>query len=237
MNEEILRNAKVLYDYLNVKEEIKKSDLIMGLGCKDIGISKCCSKLYNDGYANKILFSGNKGKGTEDNEKTEAVNFMNVAMLNNVSSKDIILEEKATNTYENFMYSKIMLEEKSIKHKSIIVVQKPYVKLRCRLIADVIFKEIKVFVTSEDYDFEEFLQIKSNLMSESQVIYELIGEISNIIETARFGLLRKIDIDPNVLKSYEFLISKGYDKYIITQTKIDLALKKWKEENLLEIYK
>ena len=54
-----------------------------------------------------------------------------------ILKNSILVENKATNTYENYKYTKKLLEDKKINYKSAIIVQKPYVKRRLKTIADV----------------------------------------------------------------------------------------------------
>ena len=144
MNQEILENAKLIYDYLNITTNIEKADCIVGLGCMDLGIPQECVRLYQESYGNFLIFSGNVGKGTEGVLLiTEAERFKNVAVEKGVPENKILLEKEATNTYENYKYTKKLLESKNIPVNSIIIVQKPYVKRRCIAIADIEFKEKK----------------------------------------------------------------------------------------------
>lgn len=235
MNKIILQNAKILYDYLNINTKVEKSDIIVGLGCMDIGIPKECVKLYQNGYGNLIVFSGNVGKGTEGVLKiTEAERFLNIALLNNIPKDKILLEKEATNTYENYKFTKKLLDDNHISYNKIIIVQKPYVKRRCLAIAEIEFPNKEFYITSENLSFEEFIEQSQNnkTMSIDDIIQELVGEINIILEAPKFQI-QSTQIVPNeILKSYYLLLDMGYTKHIITDKKIEKVLNRWKKLGL-----
>lgn len=236
MEENIIENAKVLYNYLNVPTRIIPSDLIIGLGCMDKGIPECCVKLYNDGYGDLIIFSGNVGKGTEGILNiTEAERFKNIAIANGVAEEKILLEKEATNTYENYKYTKRLLEDKNIDFQSAIIVQKPYVKRRCIAISDVEFSDKNICVTSQNLTFEEFVkQSKENkTMDINEIIHEIVGEISIIIEAPKFEIQSEQPINNRVLLAYNFLLKQGYTKHVISSEKIEMVKRKWEDLGLI----
>lgn len=229
---EIVKNAKIIYNYLKVETTILKSDIIMGLGCMDTSIPKVCSQLYKNGYGNIVVFSGNVGKGTENVLKdTEAKMFENVAINNGVPNNVIILENNATNTYENFKYTKDLLEEKQIDFESVIIVHKPYVKRRCMAIADIEMSGKKFYITSQDIDLDTFIeeQKKNKTMSFDDIINEIVGEISIILTTPKYKLQSEQFVPNNVLDAYSFLIDCGYSKYVVSDEMIEKALTKLKK--------
>lgn len=58
--EEILNKAEIIYNYLNTKDEISKSDVILGCGSIDTTIVEVV-KEFDDKYNFKtIIFSGYK---------------------------------------------------------------------------------------------------------------------------------------------------------------------------------
>lgn len=237
MRELILKKAELLYDYLNVPIEVLKADLIIGLGCMDKGIPMECVRLYEEGYGKLIVFSGNVGKGTEGVLKvTEAERFKEIAVEAGVPEDNILLEKQATNTYENYKYSKKLLEKTNVKYNSVIVVQKPYVKRRCVAIADVEFQNKRVYVTSQNLSFEKFVKQseQNQTMDLEEIISEIVGEISIIIHAPKFGIQSSQKISDEVMGAYNFLLECGYTKHVITDEKIGAVVTKWKTLGLVK---
>jgi uncharacterized SAM-binding protein YcdF (DUF218 family) len=65
-----------------------------------------------------IIVSGGMGK---DEDITEALAMKRYLVSNGVDKNNIIMEEKSTNTYENFEFSKIIMENKSREKDNISV--------------------------------------------------------------------------------------------------------------------
>ena len=86
--------------------------------------------LYKDHYAPKILMSG--GADKEDNTN-EAERMRKIAIEAGIPSEDILVENKSTSTYENFAFSKKILQKANLH--SIIIVTDPYHNARAELIA------------------------------------------------------------------------------------------------------
>lgn len=122
---------KKLWNYMKSNQKIEKSDCIIGLGCEDLNIAKVAVDLYFKEYANKIIFSGGLGKVTRNiwNEP-EANKFAEYAIEQGVPKENIYIENKSTNTGDNFRFTKELIKQKKLNIQSCIVVCKPYAQKR-----------------------------------------------------------------------------------------------------------
>lgn len=106
-------------------------------------------KLYNNGYAGKILFSSGYTYNYNDAE-----NMKLFAISMGVPAKDILLEQKANSTYENVIFSKEILDRNG--WSSILLVSSPYNMRRAFLVFNKKAKDIEVCYTpienSQFYD-------------------------------------------------------------------------------------
>lgn len=89
-------------------------------------------ELYKNGYANKIIVTGGQGKNENLPEGTVMKNYL---IEKGISSDDIFIEDKATSTYENFKFSKQIIDNND--YKKIIVVTSNFHILRSLWIAKV----------------------------------------------------------------------------------------------------
>lgn len=89
-------------------------------------------KLYKEGYASYIIFSG-YGYGGDS-----AQFLAKIALRFNIPKKAIIVEPDARTTYENFFFSKPIVLQHAFK--SIIIVTSPYHQLRAYLVAQKLFR-------------------------------------------------------------------------------------------------
>ncbi len=224
-------NVKVLWDYLLINDKIEKVDCIFGLGSIDTGVAQRCAELYLNGYGDYIVFSGNRGKGTEGViSVTEAELFKQIAVQAGVPEDKIYLEKEATNTYENFLYSMKIIDENGLKCESMITVSKPYATRRVYQIAKLDMPNCKVIVTSSKQRREEYLTFCKSLgnFPEDDLINEIVGEISILQIAPKYKLQIKQEIPQNVIDSYKVLCEKGYTKYLITDEMVVSALDKFR---------
>lgn len=116
------------------------SDIILVLGARsyiDGKYNPCLEarvthavELYKNHYAAKIIVSG--GNDKEDNAN-EAETMKKIAIEKGVKPEDILLEKKATSTYENFLLSQNILKKNNLH--SVIVVTEPFHIARASMIA------------------------------------------------------------------------------------------------------
>ena len=107
-------------------------------GSNDVRVAKYAASLVLAGMAPVVVFSGARGRLTEDWPETEADTFAKVALAEGVARDKIIIENRATNTGENIAFTRALLRERGVLDAegrlpaggSIIVVQKPYMIMR-----------------------------------------------------------------------------------------------------------
>ena len=108
--------------------DTEKPDYLVVLGAGLRGRSISASLLYrletaldfHDMYPDvKIVVSGGQGEGED---MTEALAMRNFLVDNGVDPSMIIMEDKSTNTYENFLYTKNVLEEETGKEDFTITI-------------------------------------------------------------------------------------------------------------------
>lgn len=86
-------------------------------------------KLYQQGYAPRIIISGGRDKNTGYVESDEMAKF---AVANGLPAEAIIAERQSTSTWENAKYSLAIMQERG--WKSAVVVTSPYHTWRaCRM--------------------------------------------------------------------------------------------------------
>jgi uncharacterized SAM-binding protein YcdF (DUF218 family) len=118
-----------------------KSDVAIVLGCKSFDgnqISQCIysrvgkgAELYKNGVVKKLILSG--GNDFPDNAN-EAEVMKTVALMQGVKDEDILLEKKATDSYENLLYSYNIAKENNLN--KVILVTELYHLPRVNLLAN-----------------------------------------------------------------------------------------------------
>ena len=221
-DKKFIYSLKVLCDYMILNQDIEKSDVIIGCGCKYLDIPIKCAELYNDGMAKKILFAGGLGKGTSDKfKRTEAEIFKDIAIKHGVLEKDIIIENKSTNTGDNFKYGINLLNKLNIKSDSIIIVHNALSERRTFSTGNKILKSKKLYITSPNFSFENFINyIKKDNENGREDIEILLGDIQRIVVYPQFGWQIENNISTEVVDAYNYIKNLGFTKYLITKEKI-----------------
>ena len=130
----------IIYNGHHVDKE--KPDYLMVLGAGLRGTKISTSLLYrletaldfHELYPDvKIIVSGGKGEGEKISEASAMRNFL---VDNGVDSSQIIMEDKSTDTYENFLYTKKILDEESeVKDPTVTVISNNFHMFRAKFLA------------------------------------------------------------------------------------------------------
>ena len=127
----------------------------------------------------------------------------------------ILIENKSTNTGENILFTKRLLEEKQIYPKSIILVTKPYMERRSYA---TFMKQwggdVGILVTSPQLTFEEYSS-KKQLQSFDNFVNIMVGDLQRIKIYSKKGFQISQNIPSDVWQAYEKLVGFGYDEYVI----------------------
>ncbi|MDO4814965.1 MAG: YdcF family protein [Gemella sp.] len=212
-SKEILEHAKVLYDFHNVNKKINKADFILAMGSHDTRTAYKVAQLYKEGKANFIICSGGFGKVTKDIwKKPEAEIFAEICINLGVPTEKIIIEDKATNSGDNFQLSKLILEEKGIEVSTGLIVCKNYLANRAISTGQKQWSEVDWYIETPDITFEEYPNEEVPL---DRMIHLMVGDIERLIFYADKGFQVSVQIPQYVLKSYEYLKEEGFTTFIL----------------------
>jgi uncharacterized SAM-binding protein YcdF (DUF218 family) len=217
-SEDINRLARKIWDYHHVKHTLEKADCIVVLGSHDVRVAEYGAKLFLEGWAPIIIFSG--GVAHEDDllktswDISEAEVFANRAKEMGVPEEKIIIENKATNCGENILFTKKILEEKNLNPEKIILVQKPYMERRSYATFKRYWPDKKVIVTSPPFDFDEY---PTEEITIENIIHIMVGDLQRIKIYSEKGFQISQDIPDDVLSAYERLIKIGFTKHLIEE--------------------
>lgn len=213
---DFIPQLQILWDYLCLHQEPEKADVIVGFGSFDDNVARRSAQLYRLGYAPKILFTGGLGRCTAGlYHQPEARRFRDVAVSLGVRSEDILLEDKSTNTKENILFTRALLEETRTPHISILGVHKPYMERRITAAMGVYWPEQAFCVTSPRMTVPEYLREAARQgMTEEAAVSVIVGDFQRIDLYARKGFQLPQQIPEEAWRAYEALVSMGYDRQL-----------------------
>lgn len=205
--------AKIIWDYHHLNHKLEKSDLILALGSNDTRVAEHAADLYLQGWAGRLMFSGNVGALTRGKfAKSEAETFADIAIGKGVPSSAILIEPNSTNTGENIAFSRRVLAERGLEPEKIIVVQKPYMERRAYATFVKNWPGKRVIVSSTPIDFDDYFTAE---LPKDLVINIMVGDLQRIREYPAKGFQIEQEIPDEVWRAYEQLIATGYDKHLI----------------------
>lgn len=212
MSDQTDKLAKVIWDYMLMHQELKLMDAIFVLGSNDTRVAEYASDLYFRGLGQYVICAGGNGKES-DFLKPEAEVFSEIILAKGVPEEKIIIENKSTNTGENILFVKRLVEEKKLGLTSFLLVQKPYMERRAFATFRKQWQEAKCLVTSPPITYEEY---SKDEMFKKRFINVMVGDLQRIRDYPKLGFQITQEIPKEVSHAWEKLVQLGYDKYLLT---------------------
>ena len=213
---DFLPPLQILWDYLGMHQTPEKADVIVGFGNFNDNIARRAAELYLQGYAPKILFTGGLGRNTKNLlSEPEAERFARVAMECGVPEADILREDKSTNTKENILFTREMLEKLGLKHDRILGVHQPFMERRICAAMGVYWPEQSFRVTSPQVSIPEYLrEAERQGMTREGSISVIVGDFQRMDLYARLGYQLPQEIPEQAWEAFRQLVDMGYDKQL-----------------------
>ena len=156
-------NIEDITKFIFIEDEPQKADIIFIPGSSNWVLAETAAKLYKEGKAGKIMPSGMyfyqfgrfmNERVTDERYKgvyrTEAEFLASVLIKNGVSEKNVIKEERATNTYENAIFSKELIKEMGIEVKTAILCPQAFHARRAFMTYSHLFPDTEFYVVPTD---------------------------------------------------------------------------------------
>ncbi len=208
MHPDHLAAARVLWDYHRLNHALAPADAILVFGSNDLRVAEHAASLFHRGLAPWILFSGARGRMTQDWPETEAEAMARVARDLGVADDAILVENRATNTGENIRFSRELLAARSIPLATAIVVQKPYMERRSIAALEVQWPEVVFRASSPPLDFDRYC---GGALTPELVTEAMAGDFQRILDYPALGFASPQDTPPEAIDAYRALVAAGFD--------------------------
>ena len=218
MDSRIRALAETIWNYHHMNHRLSSADAILVLCSHDKIVAERGARLFLEGWAPLLIFSGGLGTITKGIwSEPEADQFAEIAIGMGVPCDKILIENRSTNTGENVIFTRALLAEKGIDPAKFIVVQKPYMERRSYATFRKMWPEKDLVVTSPQIPFDEYLSRYSNAeFSSYDVINIMVGDLQRIKEYPAKGFQIYQEIPHDVWTAYEELIEAGYSKRLVS---------------------
>jgi uncharacterized SAM-binding protein YcdF (DUF218 family) len=217
MDKHLRSLAEKIWNYHRLNQQLSRADAILVLCSHDSAVAVRGAQLFLDDWAPLIIFSGGLGTITRDIwTEPEADQFARIALEMGVPSRQILVENKSTNTGENILFTQRLLTEQGIDPQKFMLVQKPYMERRSYATFKKLWPEKDLVVTSPDVSFAEYLNHYANhKLSPDHVISIMVGDLQRIKVYAERGYQIPQEVPDDVWEAYEELVHAGYDLHLI----------------------
>jgi uncharacterized SAM-binding protein YcdF (DUF218 family) len=213
MNEEVLRQARLIWDYHLMQHELKKSGCILVLGSHDTRVAERGAQLFLEGWAPLLIMSGGLGRLTKNSwTETEADRFARIARNMCVPAEALLIENRSTNTGENILFTRALLEQHQLDPADFMLVQKPYMERRSFATFKKRWPEKDVRVTSPQISFDDY---PAGDITMEKIIQIMVGDLQRIKIYPGKGFQIEQTIPEEVWSAFEFLVAAGYTEAIV----------------------
>ncbi|MEO6235914.1 MAG: YdcF family protein [Vicinamibacterales bacterium] len=198
--------------------QLTRADALLVLCSHDTIVAERAAQLFLEGWAPLLIFSGGLGTITKRFwTEPEADQFARIATERGVPADRILIENQSTNTGENVLFTKALLDRRGLSPASFIIVQKPYMERRSYATFRQLWPGKAVVVTSPQLTMDEYLDGCSHeSLTRDDVISIMIGDLQRIRAYPAKGFQIEQDIPPDVWDAFTELVQAGYDKRLLS---------------------
>ncbi|ACU35231.1 protein of unknown function DUF218 [Actinosynnema mirum DSM 43827] len=213
MPDEHRADVVTLWEYHDMKHDLRPTDIGIGLGSHDIGVAVRVTELYHQGVFPRVLFTGANAPTTVKRfPRGEAVHYREHALEHGVPDAAILIETEATNTAENFKLSRALLEVEGVEVGSAVLISRPYQERRSYATCRKLWPELDILCTSHRPPLDEYV---AGIGDVDFVISMMVGDSQRMTLFAEYGYAIPQDVPDEVQAAYERLVAAGYTSRVI----------------------
>lgn len=218
MEQRAYEPLKIVWDYMHLDMEPGPADCIVGFGNYNVNIALRAAELYRAGLAPKVLFTGGLGRNTAGMwTGSEAERFAAAAVAAGVPERDVIVEDRSTNTAENITFTRDKLAELGLPAERLLGVHQPFMERRIWAAMKIYWPEVQFTVTSPQVDIRQYLRdAVAQGLEEKAAIDVIVGDFQRMELYAQKGWQVPQDIPEVAWTAFRELVALGYDGQLAT---------------------
>lgn len=211
----ILEDAQRLFDFLSEAEDgPERAELVLAMGSQDLTVADTAARAFWEKGAGWLVCSGGFGKDTAALfREPEGVLYARRCLELGVPEERVLVEAEASNSGENFLFSRRLLEERGVFPKTGVIACKPYMARRAWATAAKQWPEVRWSVFRPMVSFEEYMARSGDRAGALEL---MVGDLQRLrVYAGRFQA--PVEVPRPVWEAYERLAAAGYDKYVIRE--------------------
>jgi uncharacterized SAM-binding protein YcdF (DUF218 family) len=218
MHETALRSARVIWEYLQLKHDPVRADVIVAFGTNDLRVARFAARLYKEGFGRRLVCTGgmaHQGDLLATNwPKTEAEMYADEAAALGVPRDRIILEPRATNTAENVRFVRNLLCRNGDHPPSVVLATKPFMQRRVWATMAVEWPEVPATLASERMTLDEYF---TEDLPPERVIPIMLGDLQRVWIYGRRGWSAPQIVPSEVMEAYGELKALGFTQQLLAE--------------------
>ena len=212
----VARTLRVAWEYMRLVHPPEPADAILTLGSFDPQAAVHAASLWKAGLAPVVIMSGgiaHRG-GVLDTgwDRSEARVFADVAIGEGVPHTAILLEERAQNTGDNFVFGLGVAQQANIQPKKLLVVAKPYMTRRGFATGRRLVPTVDLLMQCESIDVFDYFAREAD---PERTVLALVGDLHRIIVYPRLGFQIAQHVPPDVIEALRDLVAEGYGARLV----------------------
>ena len=214
-NDEILSDARMLYDLLSQAEELPgPAEMVLAMGGSDLGVADTAAEAFFQREASWLICTGGYGKDTAGVlPQPEAVLYARRCVALGVPEDRIIVEDRSTNCGENLRFARQLLTERDILPRTGVIACKPYLARRAWATGMKQWPEVSWSVARPEVGFQAYIDQGNNMTA---VLELMVGDLQRLrVYAGRFQV--PVEVPEPVWAAYERLAGAGCDRYVIRE--------------------
>jgi len=216
VTEEALRLARIVWDYHQLNHEPVPADVIVALGTNDLRVAEFAAKLYHRGYGKTVVCTGGMAHASDllatNWPVSEAEMYAEVLERRGVPKESILLETRAMNTAENFVFTRELLMQSGIRTRNILIAVKPFMQRRAWATMAVEWPEMPASVASPRLSLDEYFTAE---LTPEKIVNIIAGDLQRIWIYARKGYSAPQRLPDEVKQAYDGLVALGFTEHLI----------------------
>jgi uncharacterized SAM-binding protein YcdF (DUF218 family) len=214
----VMHDAQRLWDFHQMHHEPRPTDFAIALGSHDIGVAEHAAHLYHEGRFPYIVFTGANAPTTKAVfPRGEAVHYAERAAELGVPGRAIVVEPKATNTAENFIFTRYLVGTLEIPTASATIISRPYQQRRAYATVRKLWPDLDVICSSRQQPLADYI---ASIGDENRVLNMLVGDTQRIWVYADAGFAITQDVDDATRAAYDRLVAAGYTSRLVDPSSI-----------------
>ncbi len=218
MHETALPCARIVWDYLQLKQDPIPADVIVVFGTNDLRVARFAAGLYHQGFGRSLVCTGgmaHQGDLLATNwPKTEAEMYADEAVALGVPRDRILLEPRATNTAENVRFTRELLCRNGIHPRNLLLATKPFMQRRVWATMAVEWPGVPATVASQRMTMDEYF---TEDLPPEKVIPIMLGDLQRVWIYGQRGWQAAQVVPPEVMEAYRELKALGFTRQLLPE--------------------